>query len=101
MAIPFAVLELGSTSDTPFKRGFYCDDETIRYPYRSDTISDPVLVVVCLLPNVVAVSKMGKYLGGEGRGGEGWGGEGRGGEGGGILTDIGRWYGYTEMKKTI
>ena len=39
-------------------------------------ISDAVLVVVCLLPNVIAVSKMGTYLGGEGRGEEGKGEEG-------------------------
>ena len=34
-------------------------------------ISNAVLIVVCLLPNVIAVSKMGKYLGGVGRGGVG------------------------------
>ena len=42
-------------------------------------ISNAVLVVVCFLPNVIAVSKMGKYLGGVGRGGVGRGGV--GGEG--------------------
>ncbi|CAI4221407.1 unnamed protein product [Auanema sp. JU1783] len=34
---------------TPYKRGFYCDDESIRYPYRDSTVSRQLLVVVGLL----------------------------------------------------
>ncbi|XGW07571.1 hypothetical protein V3C99_010606 [Haemonchus contortus] len=33
----------------PYKRGFYCDDETIRYPYRSSTVSRQMLIVIGLL----------------------------------------------------
>ncbi|CAJ0581265.1 unnamed protein product, partial [Mesorhabditis spiculigera] len=33
----------------PYKRGFYCDDETIRYPFRKSTVSRQMLIVVGLL----------------------------------------------------
>ncbi|CAB3242433.1 unnamed protein product [Arctia plantaginis] len=34
----------------PFERGFFCDDESLMYPYKSDTVTVPVLriVGVCL-----------------------------------------------------
>uniref|UniRef100_A0A914CBA1 Phosphatidic acid phosphatase type 2/haloperoxidase domain-containing protein n=1 Tax=Acrobeloides nanus TaxID=290746 RepID=A0A914CBA1_9BILA len=34
---------------TPYKRGFYCDDESIRYPYRGSTVSRQMLIVVGIL----------------------------------------------------
>ncbi|KAK7092209.1 phospholipid phosphatase 2-like [Littorina saxatilis] len=36
-------------------RGFFCDDEAIRYPFRHDTVSVSLLVVTCLIPAVVLV----------------------------------------------
>jgi len=30
----------------PYNRGFYCDDQSIRYPFKSDTISTSVLLLV-------------------------------------------------------
>ena len=39
-----------------FQRGFYCNDESIRYPYREDTISIGMLVAVGLLVPIVTVS---------------------------------------------
>uniref|UniRef100_A0A914ZRD1 Phosphatidic acid phosphatase type 2/haloperoxidase domain-containing protein n=1 Tax=Parascaris univalens TaxID=6257 RepID=A0A914ZRD1_PARUN len=33
----------------PYRRGFYCDDESIRYPFRQSTISRQMLVVVGLI----------------------------------------------------
>ncbi|XP_054706954.1 putative phosphatidate phosphatase [Uloborus diversus] len=42
---------------TPYRRGFYCDDETLQYPYKKSTISDPMLygigtaigfIVICI-----------------------------------------------------
>ncbi|VDN04433.1 unnamed protein product [Thelazia callipaeda] len=33
----------------PYKRGFYCDDESIRYPYRPSTVSRHMLIVVGLI----------------------------------------------------
>uniref|UniRef100_A0A1I7WJC4 Secreted protein n=1 Tax=Heterorhabditis bacteriophora TaxID=37862 RepID=A0A1I7WJC4_HETBA len=34
---------------TPYKRGFYCDDESIRYPFRNSTVSRQALIVVGLI----------------------------------------------------
>lgn len=33
----------------PYKRGFYCNDESIRYPYQSSTVSRQLLIVVGIL----------------------------------------------------
>ncbi|KAJ8044181.1 Phospholipid phosphatase 1 [Holothuria leucospilota] len=41
-------LELVASPSTPFQRGFYCDDESIRYPYHDDTISTALLIAVGL-----------------------------------------------------
>ncbi|XP_059845391.1 phospholipid phosphatase 1 isoform X2 [Hypanus sabinus] len=38
--LPFAIL---SSLRSPFRRGFYCNDETIKYPYKEDTISYQLL----------------------------------------------------------
>ncbi|VDN60172.1 unnamed protein product [Dracunculus medinensis] len=32
----------------PYKRGFYCDDESIRYPYRDSTVPRQMLIVIGL-----------------------------------------------------
>ncbi|WKX95144.1 hypothetical protein Q1695_011977 [Nippostrongylus brasiliensis] len=45
-AIPLAIFHFWVT---PYKRGFYCDDETIRYPYRDSTVSRQMLIVIGLL----------------------------------------------------
>lgn len=34
----------------PFQRGFFCDDESLKYPYGTDTVTVPVLRLVGLLP---------------------------------------------------
>ncbi|VBB29078.1 unnamed protein product [Acanthocheilonema viteae] len=33
----------------PYKRGFYCDDESIRYPYRPSTVTRQMLIVIGLI----------------------------------------------------
>ena len=33
----------------PFHRGFFCDDESIKYPYREDTVPSWVVGVVGIL----------------------------------------------------
>lgn len=33
----------------PYRRGFNCDDESIRYPFRESTVSTAVLVTYCLM----------------------------------------------------
>ncbi|KAM3718720.1 putative phosphatidate phosphatase [Dirofilaria immitis] len=41
----------------PYKRGFYCDDESIRYPYRPSTVSRHMLVVIGLvIPAILIVT---------------------------------------------
>ncbi|CAD6195264.1 unnamed protein product [Caenorhabditis auriculariae] len=39
----------------PYKRGFYCDDETIRYPYRPSTVTRQMLIVVGLLIPILLI----------------------------------------------
>lgn len=46
LAVPLLIFELWGE---PNKRGFYCDDESIRYPYRTSTVSRHLLIVIGLL----------------------------------------------------
>lgn len=40
----------------PYRRGFYCDDESIRYPYRPSTVTRHMLVFIGLLiPTILIV----------------------------------------------
>ena len=45
VALPVAILWFGVD---PPNRGFYCDDESIAYPLRENTISNAVLCVICI-----------------------------------------------------
>lgn len=58
-SLPFAVLTL---VNTPYKRGFYCEDESIRYPYRPDTITHGLMAGVIITATVVLVSAGEAYL---------------------------------------
>lgn len=40
----------------PYQRGVYCDDETIRYPYRPDTISHKMMAAVTISCSIIIVS---------------------------------------------
>uniref|UniRef100_A0A0N4ZC84 AcidPPc domain-containing protein n=1 Tax=Parastrongyloides trichosuri TaxID=131310 RepID=A0A0N4ZC84_PARTI len=40
---------------TPTKRGFFCNDETIRYPFKTDTISPSTLIIFSILPNILII----------------------------------------------
>lgn len=54
VASPFVGLE---TFARPYRRGFFCNDESISYPYLGDSVSSPVLfAVVLLVPLVVIVA---------------------------------------------
>ena len=33
----------------PFRRGFFCDDQSISYPYYSDTVSDEMATLICII----------------------------------------------------
>lgn len=53
--LPFLVIETSAVQ--PYRRGFYCDDESIKYPAKSgDTISDGVLSAAGILITILAVS---------------------------------------------
>ncbi|ROL53693.1 Phospholipid phosphatase 1 [Anabarilius grahami] len=43
--LPFAVLNI---QHTPFKRGFFCSDDTIKYPFKEDTISYQLLMGIMI-----------------------------------------------------
>ncbi|GFT63861.1 putative phosphatidate phosphatase [Nephila pilipes] len=40
---------------TPFKRGYFCDDETIKYPYKDSTVSDCALYVGGLSSGFISI----------------------------------------------
>ncbi|KAJ1371352.1 hypothetical protein KIN20_033293 [Parelaphostrongylus tenuis] len=53
-AIPLLIFHYWAV---PYKRGFYCDDETIRYPYRDSTVSRYMLVVIgFLIPTILIIA---------------------------------------------
>lgn len=39
----------------PTKRGFFCNDETIRYPFKQDTVTPNALIIFSVLPNILMV----------------------------------------------
>lgn len=41
---------------SPYQRGIYCDDESINYPYRRDTISHGGMAAVTITCSIVIVS---------------------------------------------
>lgn len=45
--------------DAPYKRGFYCTDDSIRYPYKADTITHGLMAGVTITCTVVIVSTVG------------------------------------------
>ncbi|KAJ7986554.1 hypothetical protein DPEC_G00341060 [Dallia pectoralis] len=52
--LPFLVIETSTIQ--PYRRGFYCSDESIRYPYKNgDTISDPVLCAAGILIAILSI----------------------------------------------
>ncbi|KAM9530174.1 phospholipid phosphatase 3 isoform 1-T1 [Salvelinus alpinus] len=52
--LPFLIIE--SSTIRPYQRGFYCSDESIRYPYKNgDTISDAVLCAVGILIAILSI----------------------------------------------
>lgn len=58
-SLPFCVLTL---LNTPYKRGFFCGDDSIRYPYRPDTITHGLLAGVTVTATVLLVSSGEAYL---------------------------------------
>lgn len=54
--MPLAVLNLGQIY--PFQRGFFCNDNSIQYPFHDGTITSTVLAVVGLGLPIFSVSKL-------------------------------------------
>lgn len=52
-ALPSAILTLRFK---PYQRGIYCDDQSIDYPYRRDTISHGTMAAVTITCSIVIVS---------------------------------------------
>lgn len=60
-SLPFAILTL---VNAPYKQGFYCGDDSIRYPYRPDTITHGLMAGVTITATVILVRR--EELGGWG-----------------------------------
>lgn len=58
VALPFAIL---TPQHNPFKRGFFCNDESIRYPIKDDTISYQLLGGV-MIPFALIIITCGECL---------------------------------------
>ncbi|XP_073400649.1 phospholipid phosphatase 3 isoform X1 [Dendrobates tinctorius] len=53
-ALPFLIIETNRIQ--PYRRGFYCNDESIRYPNKSgETINDAVLSAAGILISILAI----------------------------------------------
>jgi len=55
VALPSIIFKFGKIE--PTQRGFFCNDESIRYPYRPGTISTTALILVGGLANIITVSQ--------------------------------------------
>lgn len=53
-SLPFVILTL---VNSPYKRGFYCNDDSIRYPYKADTITHGLMAGVTITCTVLIVRK--------------------------------------------
>ncbi|KAL1021982.1 hypothetical protein UPYG_G00020720 [Umbra pygmaea] len=58
-ALPSAILTL---LFSPYQRGIYCDDESIKYPYRRSTVSHRAMAAVTLTSSVVIITTGEAYL---------------------------------------
>ncbi|KAG8519818.1 Phospholipid phosphatase 1, partial [Galemys pyrenaicus] len=56
--LPFAIL---TSRHTPFQRGFFCSDDSIKYPYKEDTISYALLGGI-IIPFSIIVIIIGETL---------------------------------------
>lgn len=53
-ALPFLIIETSTIK--PYRRGFYCNDESIKYPLKvSETINDAVLCAVGIVIAILAI----------------------------------------------
>ncbi|XP_073403534.1 phospholipid phosphatase 2 isoform X2 [Dendrobates tinctorius] len=57
--MPFIIMTL---VNSPYKRGFYCNDETIKYPYRDDTITHGLMAGVTISCTVIIITSGEMYM---------------------------------------
>uniref|UniRef100_A0A2K5Q3L9 Phosphatidic acid phosphatase type 2/haloperoxidase domain-containing protein n=1 Tax=Cebus imitator TaxID=2715852 RepID=A0A2K5Q3L9_CEBIM len=55
-SLPFAVLSL---VNAPYKQGFYCGDDSVRYPYHPDTITHGLMAGVTITATIILVRQEG------------------------------------------
>ena len=58
-ALPFVVMNIVYQ---PYERGVYCDDDSIKYPIKPDTITHGMLAAVTISCTVIIVSRTAKLL---------------------------------------
>uniref|UniRef100_A0A9J7XNX7 Phospholipid phosphatase 2 n=1 Tax=Cyprinus carpio carpio TaxID=630221 RepID=A0A9J7XNX7_CYPCA len=59
VGMPFIIMTI---MFQPYHRGVYCDDETIRYPYRPDTISHKMMAAVTISCSIIIITSGEAYL---------------------------------------
>ncbi|KAF5889811.1 phospholipid phosphatase 2-like, partial [Clarias magur] len=58
-ALPFVIMTI---IFQPYQRGIYCDDESIRYPFKSDTISHSMMAAVTITCSIIIITTGEAYL---------------------------------------
>ena len=49
VSIAGVVLAYNLTEVEPVYRGFFCDDQTLQYPYKPDSVKDSMVVIISVL----------------------------------------------------
>ena len=52
--VAFVILEIGTIK--PTERGFFCDDESIKYPFIEETVNSLSLIAAAVIIPIVIVS---------------------------------------------
>ncbi|XP_053558829.1 phospholipid phosphatase 2 [Bombina bombina] len=58
-SLPFIIMTL---INSPYKRGFYCSDDSIRYPYRDDTITHGLMAGVTISCTIIIITSGEMYM---------------------------------------
>ncbi|XP_074595066.1 phospholipid phosphatase 1-like isoform X2 [Brevipalpus obovatus] len=52
VGLPFFILYIFGD---PYRRGFYCDDDSIRYPFKDSTVPSTALFIVCIGLSIILI----------------------------------------------
>lgn len=58
IALSLSTVPIFEGSVAPFRSGFFCDDDTIRFPYKTSTINDPKLYTFCFTIPLLTISAL-------------------------------------------